>query len=114
MRFICALITFVAFSFASSCDDPGKGDLARAGFEYCSTMISSLEAYRCENGRYPDSLGQLSIFADDQKVPQEINGLEYGLDSAGNYALTFVYNGPGVNRCTFESTTKDWACEGYY
>jgi hypothetical protein len=40
--------------------------------------------------------------------------LKYALTDTARYELTFMYAGPGLNWCIYDSKTKKWHCSGLY
>ena len=100
-------------------DPAGEGDKARAGFQQAAPILVAIEAFRSNEGRYPDSLGEL--------VPAMLDRAQLVLRAPGSgaypfeyellgdeYKLAFRYGGPGMNVCTFDRETLAWACYGYF
>ncbi len=94
-------------------DPPGKGPKAEQGYLICAPIIDALAKYNADHGAYPASLDELT--PDDLAVINTgdlVHPLQYKLADT-EYTLSFRYEGPGVNVCTF-TPSKGWDCYGYY
>lgn len=94
-------------------EPPGQGAKAEAGYQACEPVIAALEQFGREKGQYPNSLDAL-VPAYLPLLPGPVNG--YPIDykkTDGGYSLTFSYEGPGMNRCTY-TPQEEWDCSGYY
>lgn len=87
--------------------DPGQGEKAQALFKKSEPIIISLEKFYAKEGVYPASL--------DELVPQYLQKSAYSgfiyLRNLGSYELTFSYEAPGVNSCTY-TPEHAWNCKG--
>ena len=110
---------------------PGKGAKARAGYRAATPVIAALGKFHADRGHYPESLGELvpSYLPDarallyrgraqpvnapghDASVPEE--EFRYGRDG-DTYTLIFLYTGPGINMCVYNSRVGTWAAAGHY
>lgn len=101
---------------ALACTPPGQGEKALAGFRASGAILHALGEHHATKGTYPDKLELLaptSLSASQVTPPAGIARFDY--ESKGSsFTFAFRYNGPGVNTCTFTSTTRTWDCSGHY
>ncbi|HEV7691926.1 MAG TPA: hypothetical protein VGO52_13915 [Hyphomonadaceae bacterium] len=89
----------------------GKGPKAEAGYKAAAPVIEALEKWRVAKGGYPE---QLAALAPDYlpDVPLGPQDRELLYERVGeSYALTFRYEGPGMNSCTY-APGAEWRCSG--
>jgi hypothetical protein len=114
---LMALLAFVGAALACApwqrVPPPGEGEKAEAGFRVCQPVIEALAAYEADLGIYPDSLDALSPdYLED--IPETVNDLPINYQQEGaSYTLSFSYEGPGMNRCSY-TPEENWDCFGYY
>lgn len=116
------LLNFFLCVFLVGCGDkPGKGATAERCYVALQPVMQSLERYKAEQRRYPQTLAQL--------MPQYLNKIPTGEETQtsesqhivfsyrsidGNeYVLTFEYVGGGINTCQYHSVKGSWECSGY-
>lgn len=125
------LIGCVALCVTSCQSPPGQGWKAETGFHHAVPVIAALEEFHRDRGTYPIELSELVpayLSFDKLLLPSPLGGgIErirstapnnphmFSYDQNGNsYDLSFSYEGPGINRCFYDSKTKSWYSHGYY
>lgn len=116
----------------TSCQSPlGEGRKAEAGFRHATPVIAALEEFHRDRGSYPVELEELVptyLSSDKLLLPVPLGGgiqrirstasnnpRIFSYDQDGNsYDLSFSYEGPGINRCIYDSETKTWYSHGHY
>ena len=109
-------LSLLFIAVAIGCDAPGEGPKALAGFRASVALVLALGEYRAQFGVYPENLEALTptfLASSQLALPPELNRIEYKRKATG-FELGFVYHGPGVNRCHFESAKREWECDGHY
>jgi hypothetical protein len=114
-----ALLLISLLFLLSACEPPGKGEKAERGYAEGARLIKALDAFKQNNGRYPEQLGELvpkylDAVPDASKTGS--NSLRFWYAPKGDsYRITFNYRGPGSNNCIYEpSMRKSWVCGGGY
>jgi hypothetical protein len=103
----------------SACYPPGKGPVARRGYNICAPAINALDAYHSDHGLYPEKLDEL-VPQYLPRVPspmadRRLESVTYKLRPADSYQLEFRYVGPGMNYCDYSPKPQArWKCSGYY
>lgn len=93
---------------------PGKGEKAELGYERCAPVIAALASYDEREAGYPETLEELIATGDLGSLPEGPQGGPLGYARQGNsYQLSFSYEGPGMNSCTYQPETG-WQCSGYF
>jgi hypothetical protein len=127
--FIIGCILF----FITSCGTPpGKGRKAEAGYRAAAPVIAALEEFHNERDHYPTNLIELAPgFLPNSKALLYRGGFDpihspradaiavedrefFYRSKNDSFSLTFVYAGPGMNTCSYDSKTKKWSASGYY
>ncbi len=108
----------IASAFLVACPGPGKGAKAERGYHRAAPVIAAIDRYHAATGEYPPSLEALTPqYLDSLSLqrPENIqeSTFEYHRLSDG-FELSFRYVGPGMNTCTYRSSTKAWTCGGYF
>jgi hypothetical protein len=130
-------ISLILLGYAALClvscvaPPPGEGWKARTGFSHAVPIITALEKFHREQGHYPKKLEELVpvyLSSEQLLLPRPLGGgIErigpdasynpniYAYDEDGNsYTLNFSYEGPGINRCFYDSKDGKWYCSGHY
>lgn len=94
-------------------EPPGVGEKAERGYAASEPVIAALEAYREDQGGYPE----LVVHLVPDYLPVLWTGGEdldysYSLTSEG-YSFSFHYIGPGMNTCTYKPEAG-WRCSGAF
>jgi len=93
---------------------PGKGAKAELGYERCAPIIEALAAYRQRESAYPETLEALVTAKDLTAIPLgPQDGILGYTRTTRSYELSFHYEGPGMNNCTYKPESK-WSCSGYF
>lgn len=110
---------------------PGEGRKARIGFKHAAPIIAALEQFHKAHGKYPVELRELvpTYLSSEQLVlPSPLGGgvtrirptatydphaFSYDQNDEG-YTLSFSYEGPGINRCFYDSESRKWSSFGHY
>jgi len=114
MRPACFAVSCLCL--VGACTPPGEGDKALAGFRASATLIQALGEYHAKHGTYPDQLEQLApevLSAAQLKPPPRVERYTYARKTSG-FVLTFNYQGPGTNDCSFDSAKRAWDCAGRF
>jgi hypothetical protein len=110
---------------------PGEGWKAREGFKHAAPVIAALEQFHKDHGKYPVELQELvpTYLSHDQLVVPSPLGAGvtrirptatydphvFSYDQNGEgYTLNFSYEGPGINRCFYDSESRKWYSHGYF
>ena len=111
-----AIFTVLAASCLASCETPGTGPVAEAGYRAATPVIAAIDRFHEDHGRYPAKLQdlvphylrevhQVAVFNSDQG---DVAGFEY-YPQRDRYELSFAYYTPD---CTitpgYHSETKKW------
>lgn len=96
---------------------PGQGIKAESGYQTCQPIIDALARFYTVKQAYPETLDELSPDYLDP-IPKDYAGypIEYKKTTEA-YQLTFSYEGPGMNHCSYipaRDSTAVWNCYGYY
>lgn len=132
-----ALLTAFALLLTGCLTKPGKGRKANACYRAAAPVIAALEKYHADHGRYPLNLASLvptylpntdalrarpkispasHLRADFYPHRPDNSSFDwFWYQSKENaYSLMFQYTGPGLNSCSYDSTTKQWTASGHY
>ncbi len=121
----------VALCMTSCQSLPGEGWKAESGFRHATPVVAALERFHQDRGTYPTELEDLVptyLSSDKLLLPPPLqagiqrihstasgNPRMFSYNQEGNgYTLSFGYEGPGRNHCTYDSQTKTWHSGGYY
>jgi len=110
------MVGFSLFMLAAAACGPGPGEGRKSmeGYAIGEEIISALETYHTDNGEYPETLDDLvPDYIAAISVGEYLHEWRYTSDGL-TYTLEFVYYGPGVNTCIWESGASDWICGGYF
>jgi hypothetical protein len=120
----------MALCLTSCASAPGEGWKAEKGFKHAVPVIAALEQFHKDQGKYPVELQELvpKYLSPDQLVlPSPLGGgvtrirptatydphiFSYDQNDEG-YTLNFSYEGPGINRCFYDSKTWEWSSSGH-
>ncbi len=108
----------IASAFLAACPAPGKGAKAEREYHRAAPVIAAIDHYHAATGEYPPSLETLMPqYLDSLSLrrPESIQESTFEYDRLSDgFELSFRYVGPGMNRCTYRSSTKAWTCSGYF
>src|SRR6266576_334353 len=112
MRFATTAAVALASMITVGCPALGKGPKAERGFAQSQPIIDALDAYHRTKKAYPDSLSHL--------VPNYLEPVayrapvEYHKLQGDDYEISFRYEGPGMNECHYQGSSRKWSCSGYF
>jgi hypothetical protein len=104
----------------AACQPAGEGIRARNGYARSKVLIDALMQFREANNQYPATLDALAPkFLSNQSLrapsdPSENFPFEYVRREDGQFELAFRYTGPGLNRCRFQSDSRQWSCRSAF
>jgi predicted lipoprotein with Yx(FWY)xxD motif len=116
--FLLAAVLFALF-FIASCGPsaPGESSAAQKGRSMAQTLVTALETYHADNGKYPQHLDELApkyIPVNPQRTDTGEIGYIYLPEQDGSsYSLRYSY--PQyfwTDDCTYDLKQKTWACGG--
>jgi hypothetical protein len=110
---LCSMVCLFILAGIAACDAPGEGKKAEQGYALCRPVIDALDDYYRDHQAYPEHLNALVPGYIDQ-VPDTFDSFPIEYEAVnGSYNLTFCYQRPGMNRCTYTPETQ-WDSEGYF
>jgi predicted lipoprotein with Yx(FWY)xxD motif len=117
-RFFLLPAVLFALLFMVSCGSaPGESSAAQKGRSVAQTLVTALEKFRDDNGKYPGHLDELApkyIPVNPQRTDTGELGYIYLPDADGSsYSLRYSY--PWyfwTDDCTYDLKQKSWKCGG--
>jgi len=112
------LFVLTGISCRGFAEKPGAGLRAEQGFAVAFPVTQALENYKNDNGKYPQTLNELTPKYLGKNPQQEEGGdvkLTYYPNPQGEtYRLRFTYEIPmgGTDECNFTPEDKKWNCSG--
>ena len=113
---VAALLICIMFSSCAAIpteEPPGVGEKAERGYAVSEPVIAALEAFKADEGVYPEILAEL-VPDYLTTVPTKDEVMDFSYSTTGDsFKFSFHYIGPGMNTCSYTPEEK-WQCSGAF